>query len=245
MDISTLRLSVTNCYLIQSSKGYLLIDTGYQYEWERFCRALKKVNIGIGEISHIILTHHHDDHCGLLNDILRENSRIRMVMSAKAVPLLRKGRNDHTNAGGYVTKRVSYLLSLKARFDKRWTHTFPPYETRNADILITKRTSLKELGLELDGEIIETPGHSIDSVSVVFNDGACIVGDAAANFLQFAGTKYCVIYVEDIEEYYRSWERLLSKGAKIIYPGHGKRFAAEELERNKGKISQKNIVKIS
>ncbi|MGD0172159.1 MAG: MBL fold metallo-hydrolase [Halobacteriota archaeon] len=33
------------------------------------------------QLSHVILTHHHDDHCGLLHNILRENDSIRVVMS--------------------------------------------------------------------------------------------------------------------------------------------------------------------
>ena len=53
-----------------------------------------------------------------------------------------------------------------------------------------------------------------------------MVGDAAANFLQFAGTKHCIIYLEDLDQYYQSWVRILEAGAKRIFPAHGEPFAA-------------------
>jgi glyoxylase-like metal-dependent hydrolase (beta-lactamase superfamily II) len=67
------------------------------------------------------------------------------------------------------------------------------------------------------------------------DDGTCYCGDAAANFFGFAGTRKCVIYVRDIEEYYRSWDRLLDAGAAIIYPSHGDAFPAAALRKEQGR----------
>jgi hydroxyacylglutathione hydrolase len=245
MDKRELRLSVTNCYLIDIGKRYLLIDTGYEYEWDLFCKRLTEVEVSFSQISHILLTHHHDDHCGLLNRVIEKNRDIQIIMSCHAKELLLKGKNDHAHGGGYVNKRVNLLVSLKKAFDKRWTHTFPPYKSREMDILIEKDIRLSEIGIGLNGRIIETPGHSVDSISVLFDDGDCIVGDAAANFLQFAGTKYCAIYIEDIEEYYKSWQKLISDGARQIFPAHGKSFTVEKLKKNIGKNSQRNMVMLS
>ena len=38
---SVLKLSVTNCYLLRADNGLVLIDTGYDWEWERFRVALQ------------------------------------------------------------------------------------------------------------------------------------------------------------------------------------------------------------
>jgi len=70
------------------------------------------------------------------------------------------------------------------------------------------------------------------------------VGDAAANFLQFAGTKHCIIYIEDMDAYYGSWRKLISAGATRIIPAHGKPFAVEELQRDLGKNKKSNMVMI-
>ncbi|MBW9144683.1 MBL fold metallo-hydrolase [Clostridium sp. CM027] len=90
MEIIQLKLSVTNCFLIKTENKYILIDTGYEYDWDLFCKRLKSVGVRLSDISHIILTHHHDDHCGLLNRILKENSSVQVVMSYLAKDLLLK-----------------------------------------------------------------------------------------------------------------------------------------------------------
>lgn len=246
MDIIKLKLSVTNCFLIRNKEKYILFDTGYEYEWELFCKRLKEVGVGISEISHIILTHHHDDHCGLLNKILDENNSIKVVMFYLTKDLLLKGENDKTHGGGLINKRIKLLwllqgkrlkimFALKKYISPKTDLKFPPYLVREKDIIIKGETRLKDIGIELNGTIIETPGHTIDSISIIFDDGNCIVGDAAANMLQFAGTKYCVIYICDIDVYYRSWEKIISKNAKQIFPAHGEEFASERLKENMGK----------
>ena len=96
----TLRLSGTNCFLVKSRNKYILIDTGYEEDWELFQKQLIKYGVSLIEISHIILTHHHDDHCGLLNKIINENKDIKIVMSSRAKDLLLKGENDRTHGGG-------------------------------------------------------------------------------------------------------------------------------------------------
>lgn len=245
MEIIEIKLSVTNCFLIKNQRNYVMVDTGYEYDWDLFRKRLTEAAVGLQEISHIILTHHHDDHCGLLHKILEVNGSIRVVMSHQAESLLLKGENDRTHGGGLLNKRVEFLIGLKQLYlslvlkksvNKKDNLKFKPYEARDNDIKIMGETRLVDIGLDLAGKIIETPGHSIDSISIVFEDGDCIVGDTAANFLRFAGTKYCVIFVTDIREYYRSWEKLISHKVRRIFPAHGKPFAVEKLVRNIGKI---------
>ena len=176
MEIIQLKLSVTNCFLVRTDNKYILIDTGYEYDWDLFCKRLKVVDVRLSDISHIILTHHHDDHCGLLNKILKENNNIRVVMSYLAKDLLLKGENDLTHGGGFVNKRIKQLITLKRVYieihlrkfiDKKSNLKFPPYKVRENDILIKGETNLKEIGINLNGKIIETPGHTIDSISVL------------------------------------------------------------------------------
>ncbi|MBC8063000.1 MAG: MBL fold metallo-hydrolase [Clostridiaceae bacterium] len=247
MEIINLKLKVTNCFLIKCETKYILIDTGYEYEWELFCKKLKDVSVSINEISHIILTHHHDDHCGLLNNLLEANKDIRVVMSHLAKDLLLKGENDITHGGGLVNKRISLLFSLERLISNgkgvvKRTLKFNPYKTRENDILVKGETQLKDIGVNLQGKIIETPGHSIDSISIMFEDGNSFVGDAAANFLQFAGTKYCVVFICDMDEYYNSWRKIISNHAKEIFPAHGRPFNVKKLKANIGKNKRENMV---
>ncbi len=72
------------------------------------------------------------------------------------------------------------------------------------------RPFLASLGIS--GEIVSTPGHSDDSITLVLDEGVAFTGDLTP---AFAAT-------EDKENVIReSWEKIRSLGAKTIYPGHG------------------------
>jgi hydroxyacylglutathione hydrolase len=240
--LSVLTLSVTNCYLLRAENGLVLIDTGYDWEWERFRTSLRNVGVDFGDIEHLVLTHHHDDHVGLIGRVLSENPRMQVVMSKYTRDLLPNGKNNRSHGGAYINRRINALLTMKRIFDRRWTHTFPPYIARVDDIIIADGARLRDIGIGLDGRIIETPGHTSDSISVVLDNGDCIAGDAAANFLQFAGTKHCIIYLEDLAQYYQSWIRILEAGSKQIFPAHGKPFAASELSRDLYRNRRQDLV---
>ena len=231
MIAGTLKLSVTNCYLLKAEKGYVLVDTAYDWEWDAFRRELGKAGVGFDDLEYLILTHHHDDHAGLLNQLVAQNPALKIVMSVRAKDRLARGKNDWPKEAGCINRRVAALVRLMAKLDKKHTQTYPPYVARGEDILVSQDTSLRELGIGLEGRIVETPGHSTDSISLELPEGVWLVGDAAFNMLKFAGTKYCVVIVEDLEQYYRNWSRMLEAGARQILPAHGKPFSADELRR--------------
>ena len=62
------------------------------------------------------------------------------------------------------------------------------------------------------GEIVTTPGHSDDSVTLVLDDGAAFTGDLPIP----------AFVDESVSETIRqSWDKLRSLGTRLIYPGHG------------------------
>ncbi|AAK81607.1 glyoxylase-like metal-dependent hydrolase (beta-lactamase superfamily II) [Clostridium acetobutylicum] len=240
MITTKLKLSVTNDYLLRINENrYVLIDTGYKEDWKLFLKRLKENGIKINEISYVILTHHHDDHVGFLNKLVSENKDIRVVMSDKTNELIKVGENDQTHGGGLINKRIEFLIRYKNMYvskvlgvKKENNLKFPPYESRNNDIIFTGEVTLRELGIDLPGKIIETPGHTIDSISILFEDGDCFVGDAAANMLKLCGTKNCVIFIMDKKQYYESWDKMIKVGVKKVYPAHGGEFSVGRLKKN-------------
>ena len=64
----------------------------------------------------------------------------------------------------------------------------------------------------IDGEIISTPSHSADSVSVILDDGDCIVGDLEP--IDFLGA------YENNSELEKDWSRVISYKPKRIYYAH-------------------------
>ena len=86
----------------------MLVDTGYEEDWDLFIEEIKKANVKFSEISHIILTHHHDDPCSLLANILKENSPIRVAMSYRCKDLISKDENDITHGGGLLINGLPF-----------------------------------------------------------------------------------------------------------------------------------------
>jgi len=202
-------------------------------------------------IGHLILTHHHDDHAGLLDWFVARNPGVVVVLAESARDLLLAGRNDLSHGGGLLNRGVARLVGLK-RFGvffktgklpkKEEDLSFAPYAARPGDIVLGGETRLREIGIDAEGSIIPTPGHTVDSVSVLFDDGDCLAGDAAADMLGFLGTRHCVVFVTDLDRYYESWRLLLDRGARRIFPAHGKAFPAERLREDLGKNRREDIV---
>ena len=104
--IKTIKLSKTNCYLISIDKGYLLIDTGYKEDKTKFFKELSNHQIELNEIRFLFLTHHHDDHAGLLNDLIEQNPDIRVILNKGSVELLKNGVNTRDFGGAWCSKRM-------------------------------------------------------------------------------------------------------------------------------------------
>lgn len=252
MNIQPIRLSVTTCYLIPLESGYLLADTGYDQDWPLFCARLRDAGVSFSQIEYVLLTHHHDDHCGLLHRLLEQNPAIRVVLSAKGVELIAKGSNDQAHGGGLVNRRVAFLLRnlkqiylsllTRQKVDKEHNLEFEPYQLRTGDIVVAGDTSFRGIGIALDGGMLETPGHTVDSLSVLLSDGDCLVGDAAADMLAFAGTRHCVVFIMDLTLYYESWRKLMQAGARRILPAHGKPFSVDMLRRDIGRNRPEHMV---
>jgi Uncharacterized flavoproteins len=115
MNIIPIELSVTNCYLVPHGSQYILADTGYEVDWNLFCKQLKKAKIDFSQISHIILTHHDDDHSGLLNHIVKQNNSVKIVMSYLAKDLLATGQDDRSHGKKLINKRLELLWAFSLK----------------------------------------------------------------------------------------------------------------------------------
>ncbi|MFW6030072.1 MAG: MBL fold metallo-hydrolase [Halanaerobiales bacterium] len=236
-----LSLKTSTCYLIKADNGYLLIDTGYNKDYDDFLDELNKNGVDIETINYLLLTHHHDDHAGFVNKLLVDTN-LTIICHYLGKELLKTGENDMSRGGGYINKRMYYLIKIHKLFNPDWDLTFPPVYIREKDILIKgdNEELLKDIGI--NGRIIYTPGHTIDSISVILDDELIFCGDAAMSWPLWAGIKYCPIFVTDVNSLYNSWEKISQSGAKKVYPAHGDPFSIEKLEDNIGKYTNKSLV---
>ena len=84
------------------------------------------------------------------------------------------------------------------------------------------------MALSLPFEVIETPGHTAVHISML-KDGILFCGDAAMN--GFPSIKRTIIWIEDLEQYKRSWEKMIELNPTLVYPAHGKPFPTSDLKK--------------
>jgi glyoxylase-like metal-dependent hydrolase (beta-lactamase superfamily II) len=188
MKINTLKYSNTNTYLIEGEKGYLLFDTGWAGTFDAFCRCMGDIKIPVQKIDCILISHFHPDHMGIAENIADLGARI-------VIPEVQK----------------DYIHSADAVFAKDKNSGFLPIkdETVRFIKLSDSRDFLKELGI--DGEILHTPGHSDDSISLILDSGHVFVGDLNPLYEIEAHKGTTIV---------ESWEKILKLRPREVYYGH-------------------------
>ncbi len=239
--IIKLTKGLTKRYLLPCNEGYLLVEGGSESEFSLFLKELKEQGIDPDEIKYLFLSHHHEDHAGFAAS-LREMSDCRIIAHQEALEPLQKGEHFIPGEGGIVNRRVilfGYFLFLT----KKVRLKLNPLELMDGDLPVTgdENELLRSLGVP--GNILATPGHSPDSISLLLDDGSCFCGDLAMNGPAWLRTHYCCIFISDIEQYYKSWQKIIDAGARTIYPAHGRPFSSRELERNMHAFSQEDLIK--
>ena len=194
----TLRYGNTNTFYLPGAKGGLLIDTDWAGTLPQFFKAIKAAGLGISDISHVLATHYHPDHVGIIGEL----QRLGLVLLAADV-------------------QRGFLHFPDEIFSRdRRLHYVPIDETAAKIIPIAEsRAFLHSLGI--GGEILHTPSHSEDSISVLLDDGDCIVGDLEP-----------YAYLNGYEEnpgLKKDWDQLLSRHPRRIFYAHAN---TQEMEEN-------------
>ena len=237
-DSITLQGGLTTRHLMPCEGGYLQVEAGSHKKYPLFLRQLEERRIDPEQIRYLFLTHHHEDHAGFAA-ALKEASGCRIIAHREAVPHLERGEQART--GGGLVNRRSLLVALYV-FLTGWSPNPPPLALGEEDCVLAGDDDelLRALGVE--GRVLHTPGHTPDSISLLMDDGRCFCGDAAMKLPRWLGTRYCCIFMSDVEEYYASWRKMMREGARTVYPAHGQPFPAERLEENLDHFSQEDLV---
>ena len=170
----------------------LLVDTDCAGMLTEFYKALKENGVRLDQIKYVLATHFHPDHMGLIGDLTERGVKLLLIDVQK----------DAVHASDYIFER-----------DKAEYTSID--ETQAAVISCREsRSFLERLGIA--GEIISTPSHSADSVSLVLDEGDCFVGDLEP-------FEYIEAYDDNshqkaqLEE---DWRRILSYRPKRVFYAH-------------------------
>ena len=220
LSIHPIKLGVARCYVIQA-EGTILIDGGAPKQARNFMKGIESLSINPKDIHLIAITHGHWDHIGSAKEI-------KEITGAKIAL--------HRNEKDWLEKSLMPLppaVTLWGRIFAKIMAVFLPLvhvPATNVDVVLgDEEVSLAEYGIP--GRIIPTPGHSMGSVSVLLETGDAFVGDLAMNAFPLRLSPGLPIFAEDLQEVKKSWHLLLAKGAKTVYPAHGKPFPADAIRR--------------
>lgn len=190
-QVTLLRYGRTNTYFVKGTRGGLLVDTDMADTLPAFYRALGDAGLRLTDISYVMATHYHPDHCGLIGRL-----------QEMGIPLLLF--EEQTEEAGFSDAVYA-----------RMPHTdYRPVRPESARILPCggSREALAELGIS--GEVLPVPSHSPGSVCLLLDSGICLAGDLEP-------MEYRDAYGEEEGALLRAdWEKILSRGAKRICYAH-------------------------
>lgn len=187
--ITKLKYGNTNTFFISGSGGGLLIDTDYAGTLSAFYKTIKENNIKVCDITYVLATHYHPDHIGLISELMNQN--IKLLLIDIQVPY------------------IHFADDIFAR-DRRLN--YKPIEMNNSTVICCEESRNFLLNIGINGEIVVTPSHSEDSVSLIMDNGECFVGDLEP-------IEYADGY-EHNENLQNDWELIMSHFPKVINYAH-------------------------
>ena len=193
MNIINVGYDSSNYYLIEPDAAGLLIDVGWPGTLPKLFNILKRKGIAFQKVRYLLVTHYHPDHGGLAQEMKNQGVQLIVIDSQPAwIPVMAR----------YMKPEQNYQeISLYGNID------------------LSAAASRQFLaGIGIRGEIISTPGHSEDSVSLILDEGIAFTGDL---------TNLMVVTEEARRQVEASWAEIRARHARTIYPGHGPAYAFE------------------
>jgi endoribonuclease LACTB2 len=177
----------TNFWVISAGRSRVLVDLGWPGTMGTMLATLRRADIPLSEIEFGLATHYHIDHAGLAQDL--KNAGVPLLVLDVQVP----------------------FVELMKRYIKPQDHFTDISSDGNRVIAVSEsRALLHHIGIA--GEVLHTPGHSDDSVSLLLDEGQVFTGDL---------TDPRMVGPENPDVVRASWQLLKDRGATRLYAGHG------------------------
>ena len=215
-----------NCYLI-AEEPLTLIDTGPKTKEanEALRDGLRKARVRVSDLKRIVLTHAHEDHCGLARS-LRDEAKDAEVLVHNWETGHRAGRLEHEEhrallvRAGVPANEIEAMRRLYQRV-RLYADSFDPVE--NSELRDEAELEFNHGALR----IVHTPGHTPGSCSFIREaDRTVIAGDCVLKRI----TPNPVLSPDPIDpsrrfpslaEYLVSLARLRTFAPTLVYGGHG------------------------
>jgi glyoxylase-like metal-dependent hydrolase (beta-lactamase superfamily II) len=215
MLVHQIAVGETNCYLLQSDGGTVLIDPGPPKAAPAVIARARACGVQPGDVRLILVTHGHLDHYGAAQEVKAWCGA--PVAATHGEPAFSQDRRHalppaQTLRGSII--RWLYLL-LSPLF---------PFAPLEADLALDDGADLGPYGVA--AKVFLMPGHSPGSLAAVTAQGDAFVGDLIVNY----GVPSQPIYLSDRKAWQSSCKRLRELEPRTVYVGHGDPFPGDRLD---------------
>ncbi|MCP2604702.1 MBL fold metallo-hydrolase [Candidatus Aminicenantes bacterium AH-873-B07] len=205
-------------YLIKDEKS-ALIDAGSTVMGPIYLKALNEHLGNSNDLTYILLTHSHYDHCGAVPYLKRKIRRVEIGASLIASQIFKKEKAlEVIRSFNKEVEKIAGIQRDDIYFDKI-----------KVDFIVEDGNKIN-LGKNIEIEIIATPGHTRCSVSYYLPKQKAIFFGEAGGVLEPDG-KIRAQFLSSYKYYINSIKKLLEKEIEIIGLAHGG-FLKGEKARN-------------
>jgi glyoxylase-like metal-dependent hydrolase (beta-lactamase superfamily II) len=209
-------------YLVEGQMP-AIFDAGMTFMGEIYATQIKAI-LGRRQPVFCFLTHSHFDHCGSVAVFQKHFPALRIGASRKAADVL-----SRPHAQALIRELNAYAGKMASRMDPRADPhaAFEPFEV---DQVLVDGQQI-QLSADLTLQVIETPGHTWDSVSYYLPQKRTLIASEAVGTPDATGyiISDCLV---DYRAYVASIEKLAKLEVETLFAGHMYAFSGSDARRH-------------
>ncbi len=196
-----------------------IVDAGIAFMGPSYIRAIRCI-LGDRKPTYLLLTHSHFDHCGAVSALISAFPSLKVVSSDRTRAII--GRKNAI----FLIKQLSIAAEEMAQdmgIPVESSNGFSEFEVHRT---VSEGDRL-QISNTITIEVMETPGHTRDSLSYYIPERKVLFTGEAAGIQDQTGYIYSE-WLVDVDAYTRSLRRLANLQPKGVCTGHNFAFTGKD-----------------